>query len=269
MIKNPYQQLQHEFISAGAKVLLSSGQACVAYGIAAFSKDGDWIIEESDISCRAVLSVLERKGADYRLGAPLDIRWLAKGWISHFEYMDGDIRVRTDFCSRPPRIDDINRLWKDAVQKSDISVVDAQSLIQLKLTRRSRDYIAIGALAEELGLNGNIPELALEYLQDYTPLAKAVMRWPEHAAKCRREAVRLLLQDSSRDDVVNSLARERDRLMEADENRIQTMLHASAKYQDAVSALKKSWKQKGTMLSQQHSDLCSAAALLLEDNLNG
>jgi hypothetical protein len=269
MLKNPYQQLQHEFISAGAKVLLSSGQACVAYGIAAFSKDGDWVIEESEISCRAVLSVLERKGADYRLGAPLDIRWLAKGWTCHFEYMDGDIRVRTDFCSRPPRIDDVNRLWKDAVQKFDVSVVDAQSLIQMKLTRRSRDYIAIGALAEELGLNGNLPELALEYLQDYSPLAKAVKRWPQTAEQCSREAVRLLLQDGSRDDVVNSLARERDRMMEADEIRIQRMLRASAGYQEAFPTLKRSWKQQGTKLTQQHADLCSAAVPLLEENFNG
>lgn len=135
---NPYQKLHNEFVKAGAKVLLSSGQACVAYGIAAFSKDGDWVIEEADKSCKAVLSILERKGADYRLGAPLDVRWLAKGWTSHFEHMDGDIRVRTDFCSRPPRINDINRLWKDAVQKSDISIVDAQSLIQQLPGTRAR-----------------------------------------------------------------------------------------------------------------------------------
>jgi hypothetical protein len=177
--------------------------------------------------------------------------------------------VRTDFCSRPPRINDIKRLWKDAVQKSDISIVDAQSLIQLKLTRRSRDYIVIGALAEELGLNGNLPELALEYLQDYTPLATAVKRWPDTAAQCSREAVRLILQNGSREDVVNSLARERDRMMEADEKRIQRMLCASAGYQEAVSILKKSWKQQGTKLSQQHADICSAAVPLLEENLNG
>lgn len=269
MIKNPYQQLHHEFVAAGAKVLLSSGQACVAYGIAAFSKDGDWIIEESDASCHAVLSVLASKGADYRLGAPLDLRWLAKGWTSHFEYMDGDIRVRADFCSRPPRIKDINRLWKDAVQKAGISIVDAQSLIQLKLTRRSRDYMAIGALAEELGLNGNLPELALEYLQDYSPLSKAVKRWPNIAAQCDREAVRLLLQDEPRDNVVNSLAQERDRLMDADETRIQRMIRVSAGYQDKFAVFKKSWKQQGAMLMQQHADLCSAAASLLEENLNG
>jgi hypothetical protein len=39
-------------------VLLSAGEACVAYGIAAFSKDGDWIIDETKESCRAVRAVL-------------------------------------------------------------------------------------------------------------------------------------------------------------------------------------------------------------------
>ena len=269
MINNPYQQLHKKFTSAGAKVLLSSGQACVAYGIAAFSKDGDWIIEESDSSCSAILSVLEQNGADYRLGAPLDVRWLAKGWTSHFEFMDGDIRVRTDFCSRPPRINDLNRLWQDAIQKAEVSIVDAQSLIQLKLTRRSRDYTVVGALAEELGLNGDLPELALEYLQDYSPLAKAVERWPHLAAQCTRKAVRLILENGSRDDVVNSLARERDRMMEADEKRIQRMLRASAGYQDTFAALKRSWKHQGTALAKQHVDLCSAAGPLLEEDLHG
>jgi hypothetical protein len=60
-MKNPYEELHREFVHAGARVMLSSGQACVMYGIAAFSKDGDWIIEESEESCRAVLSVLEEK----------------------------------------------------------------------------------------------------------------------------------------------------------------------------------------------------------------
>jgi len=53
-------------------VLLRAGQACVVYGIAAFSKDGDWIIRETERSCAAVLKVLGEHGAAYRLGVPLD-----------------------------------------------------------------------------------------------------------------------------------------------------------------------------------------------------
>jgi hypothetical protein len=51
---NPYISLHEEFRAAGAEVLLSSGQACVMFGIAAFSKDGDWIVRETEASCSAV-----------------------------------------------------------------------------------------------------------------------------------------------------------------------------------------------------------------------
>jgi len=46
-MENPYLILHQEFSRAGADVLLSSGQACVVFGIAAFSKDGDWIVREN------------------------------------------------------------------------------------------------------------------------------------------------------------------------------------------------------------------------------
>jgi len=136
--------------------------------------------------------VLSRKNASYRLGAPLDVRWLGKGMTSHFEYREGDMRIRTDFCSRPPRVADISLLWKQAIRKSDISVIDVESLIRVTQTRRRRDYVIIGALAEEIGLNGNLPELALKYLQDYASLEKAVRLWPDTAAQCTRPAVQRL-----------------------------------------------------------------------------
>ena len=47
-MKNPYFELHKEFKSIGANVLMSSGQACVLFGIATFSKDGDWVIEETE-----------------------------------------------------------------------------------------------------------------------------------------------------------------------------------------------------------------------------
>ncbi len=49
------------------------------------------------------------------------------------------------------------------------------------------EYSMIGALAEVAGLDGNIPDLALHYLQDYELLLRAVRRWPAESAACRRE----------------------------------------------------------------------------------
>ena len=49
--------------------------------------------------------LLALRRARYRPGAPLDVRWLAGGWSSHFEFADErGRRVRCDFFSRPPRV---------------------------------------------------------------------------------------------------------------------------------------------------------------------
>lgn len=262
MAINSYQTLHYEFVKAGANVLLSSGQACVMYGIAAFSKDGDWIIEESDASCRAVLSVLERKGADYRLGAPLDVRWLSKGWTSHFEFREGDVRVRVDFCSRPPRVPRIKDIWKNAIHKQGIDIVDAGTLILIKQTRRVRDYSVIGALAEVVGYNEKIPEIALEYLQDYELLKKAVSEWPEEAKQSSREAVQLLVAGKNRKDVVSALAVEQDNKIQQDDMRIRRMIESSREFQEQFARLKKEWKMGACPLSGQHEQLMEIASSL-------
>jgi hypothetical protein len=74
--------------------------------LAITSKDGDWVVRENPSDLAHILCVLERYGAIYRFGAPLDIRWLAGGWSSHFEFPHEGIRARTDFFTRPPRLSD-------------------------------------------------------------------------------------------------------------------------------------------------------------------
>ena len=108
---------------------------------AAFSKDGDWVVRERISDCEALIGVLARLDAVYRLGAPLDPRWLRRGRTSHFEYRDAsNVRMRVDFCSRPPRVADPDALWTNAVSIDGFSVVDARALARLKQTRRARDY---------------------------------------------------------------------------------------------------------------------------------
>jgi len=244
---------------------MSSGQACVLYGIAAFSKDGDWIIREDEKSCAAVIDVLEKHNAKYRLGAPLDVRWLSQGWSSHFEFMTNDeYRARTDFVSRAPRIDDIERLWQSAYCRDNIEMVDIQNLMLIKQTRRSRDYNVIGALAEACGSSGDNAECALRYLQDYTKLAEAVKKWPDEARRIERPAVKLLLRNAARHDVVSELAVERDSLIEQDEQRIQSYRDRAREYNRGFSALSRQWKQDNTRLSHQHRQLCTLALEILK-----
>ena len=264
-MKNPYFELHKEFKAAGANVLMSSGQACVLFGIATFSKDGDWIIEESKDSCTRVLKVLEEKNAFYRLGAPLDLYWLSKGWTSHFEYfLEDSFRMRVDFCSRPPRVENLKALWENAGKKHNIDVVDIQSLVELKQTRRVRDYNIVGVLAEVLGFNENRAVFALTYLQDYDLLKKAVEKWPEDAKKSAREVVRLIIQGKPRRDIIIALAIEQDEKILADEQRISYYREKSKTYQKKFVLLSKKWRKQNSLLSEQHRELISLAEKMLQ-----
>jgi hypothetical protein len=255
-MNNPYFELHKEFKSAGAELLMSSGQACVLLGIATFSKDGDWVIKETKDSCSIVLEILERKNASYQLGIPLDPDWLSQGWTSHFEYfLDNGYRMRIDFCSRPPRVPDISALWRNAGKKFDVDVVDLQSLIELKQTRRIRDYSIIGALAEVAGFNLNKPELSLRYLQDYDLLKKSVDLWPEIAQNCDREAVQTIVQGRPRKDTIISLAIEQDEKIQADVKRIDSYREKSKSYQRKFTSISAAWKNENTLLSEQHNQL--------------
>jgi len=262
---NPYIVLHKEFKAAGAEVLLSSGQACVVFGIAAFSKDGDWVVRETEESCAAILGVLDRHGAQYRLGVPLHPDWLRLGLTSHFEfYTEAGFRMRTDFCTRPPRVPDIDRLWQRAIQIEDIDVVDVESLLQLKQTRRLRDYAMVGALAEVAGLQENAAELALSYLQDYSLLSQAVQRWPHEAPSCEREAVKKLLEGAARSEVVAALAIEQDARIQADERRIASMQIQLGAYARDFVRLRAAWRKSEPALAEQHRVLMDAAKPLLE-----
>src|SRR5688500_14729852 len=138
---NPYLDLTAEFNAGRMRCLLSSGQAVVVHRLAITSKDGDWIVREDDEAAGHVIGVLGRHGARYRFGAPLDRRWLAGGWSAHFEFRDADLRIRTDFVSRPPRIDAdrLARLWREC-EAAGNPVVGLEPLAAIKLTDREKDY---------------------------------------------------------------------------------------------------------------------------------
>ncbi len=264
-MKNPYIELHKEFKDAGADVLLSSEQACVMFGIAAFSKDGDWIIRETEESCAAVVEVLARHNAHYRLGVPLHPNCLGLCLTSHFEYLHGSgFRMRTDFCSRPPRVHDIDHIWKCATEIDGIDIVDVKSLIQLKQTRRMRDYSVIGALAEVAGLENDAAELALAYLQDYQTLAQAVRKWPEEAAVSGREAIRLLVAGATRPAVVSALAIEQDAMMQEDQRRIDRMESLAGDYAREFVRLRPTWRENNFSLLEEHRQLMDLAAEFLE-----
>jgi hypothetical protein len=146
-VPNIYLELTEKFNRGRLRAIVSSGQAVVLHRLAIMSKDGDWILREDIETMRHVLGVLVEYGARYRFGAPLDIRWLSGGWSAHFEFSRNGLRVRTDFVTRPPRIDSptLDRLWSETDPQR--AVVDLVALAEIKKTNREKDYAVIGELA--------------------------------------------------------------------------------------------------------------------------
>jgi hypothetical protein len=148
---NIYVDLTNRFNAGRLRAILSSGQAVVLHRLAIMSKDGDWIIREDEEALHYILRILDENGARYRFGAPLDARWLAGGWSSHFEFKKNDLRIRTDFVSRPPRISAqrLALIW--TVQENrDLPFVDLTDLADLKKTNREKDYSVIGELSRRM-----------------------------------------------------------------------------------------------------------------------
>ncbi len=227
--ENIYFELTAELNAAGRIAVLASGQAVVWYRLAMMSKDGDWILRETDAACQRVREVLAAHGARYRSGAPLDPRWLAGGWSSHFELVDDrGRRVRCDFFSRPPRIspEALAALFATTESPDELPVVDVESLIRMKQTQRAKDYPVIGELARRLA-----PDLELELTTDPDRVLDLAA---EHGRTSRRSAVRAAVAGRGRSTVVVALAEEIDRLQQRDRARVERYERASTAYRLAL-----------------------------------
>jgi len=222
---NVYFALTEEFNSEGLIALLASGQAVVFYRIALMSKDGDWVLRETAGACRRVRSVLADHGARYRPGAPLDPRWLAGGWSSHFEFFDEKKRrIRCDFVSRPPRIapGDLDAMFAAARGDGRLRVVDPQRLIRLKQTQRAKDYPVIGELSRLLP-----PEIELRWTTDPDRIMELSSPLGQGSP---RASVRAARDGLSREVVVMELAREIDRMQREDRDRMRRYEAAARPY---------------------------------------
>jgi hypothetical protein len=213
--RNVYFELTEEFNMAAPNVALSSGQAVVYYRVAIMSKDGDWIIREAPDACASVLATLDARGARYRPGPPLDVRWLSGGWSSHFELFDARARrVRCDFVSRPPRVPraTLDALFDCRTPPTALHVVDVATLISLKRTQRAKDYAVIGELATRLP-----PEQEIEVTTDPDRLLALALVCGRASL---RPAVRAARQSDNRRAVVVAIAEEIDASQQADRRRV-------------------------------------------------
>lgn len=232
MSVNIYQDLTKAFNAGRLRAILSSGQAVVMHRLAVMSKDGDWIVREDSEALAHVLGVLEERGAHYRFGAPLDTRWMAGGWSSHFEFQADRLRVRADFVTRPPRItpSSLQALWVRAeAEAKPVPFTDVITLIELKKTNRERDYAVIGELAR---LIADPVErlLTSRSAQDLIALAREQPVLLEQLASKR--PVLQHVRDG-REGLEVALDAERRAMMHANERRLQLYMDAAQTWLDA------------------------------------
>jgi hypothetical protein len=258
MVNNPYLDLTEEFNRERLRVLLSSGQAVVVHRLAIMSKDGDWILREEDEAVEHILKVLSLKGAHYRFGAPLDLRWLAGGWSSHFELRPEALRLRTDFVTRPPRIapNELARMWEEA-ETTGNEVVGLEPLAALKLTNREKDYAVIGELARLM----TDPRSQLRYSRSSRDLIQIAGDHPEALAEVLPDRPLLARIGEGREILEEALDRERRGLIHANEERL-------ARYRSAAEAWAGIWPEsqreiEGLSLLDAHRLLVSRAEGIL------
>jgi len=251
-VENIYFTLTEAFNREAPTVALASGQAVVFYRIAIMSKDGDWVIRETPDACERVLRELDARGARYRLGAPLDVRWLADGWSSHFEFFDEKRRrIRCDFVSRPPRVPpaSIAALF-DRAGANRLIAVDPESLIRMKQTQRAKDYAVIADLAALLP-----PEREIELTTDPDRILALIAS----GVSSDRPAAVAARSGTGRHAVVTALAQESDELQQQDAARLAAYEEAAARYTAECRRLR-----PGEMpLREAHSRLCEVAEHLL------
>jgi hypothetical protein len=205
-----------------------------------------------------VLDVLARRGARYRFGAPLDVRWLAGGWSAHLEHWREGLRLRTDFVTRPPRLspEALDRLWQDA-EASATDVVPVVPLVLMKMTMREKDYAVIGELARRL----EDPHSQLLFSRSSRDLIRLAREHPDALAAALPQRPVLAHIGRGREALDEALDRERRVLMRADEARL-------ARYRAAAEAWAAAWPDvsrqiAGLSLPQAHRIVVARAEDLL------
>ncbi len=175
-----------ELRSAGIRFAITSGMACVHYGLQQTTKDSDWIIAPEDLAkLRALLADLETATPAWRItyreicGAPLAYEFMAHGWTSHLRITEPDGAIqKVDFFGNAPRVRP-EELAADSDGWATRHVV-----AQMKRTDRPKDWPIVHGLARQLGEHGH-PE-ALLHLQEFNSLAAA---WQNADAESRKRLV--------------------------------------------------------------------------------
>lgn len=135
---------------AGIRAVVTSGQACVHYGIQLSTKDSDWIVQPDDLAtlCSTLAEWDERPDMEVRFrslcGAPLEANFLRHGWTSHVEVVEGGREHRIDLFGKAPRVQ-CTETDQDNAQYASRHVV-----AQMKKTDREKDWPIVFGLGRQM-----------------------------------------------------------------------------------------------------------------------
>lgn len=252
--------MTREFNAGRLRAVICSGPAVVLHRLTLASKDGDWILREDEEALRHVLVVLARRGARYRFGAPLDVRWLRGGWSAHFQFLEHGMRIRTDFFTRPPRVEpaELERLWRDQ-QDRDPPFTDARMLAEMKKTDREKDYPFIGELARRMPE----PRDQLLYSRSADDLIELALQHPGLARELSSTRPLLARIAHGRRALSEAIQIEMLDLMEVNERRLLVYRRASATWAAIWPELER--EIAGAGLLETHAVLVARAAGVLPE----
>jgi hypothetical protein len=175
---------------------ITSGMACVFYGLQQTTKDSDLVINLNDLPrFLDLLGDLEHEMSPWRVsyrvvfGAPLVADYMAHGWTSHFSLWDSadSPEHHLDLFCKPPRVARV-----ETGPEND-AFASRHMVAQMKRTDRERDWPMVDGLG--LQLRRLAPEQALLHIQDARLLREFWEQAPPQtrdAASLRRPVLHLL-----------------------------------------------------------------------------
>lgn len=243
----------------GVVCAITSGMACVEFGVAGATKDCDMLCAAN--SSDAFLQSLEATrlrgvtcGHRSHLGAPLDPRWLRGGWTSHFVWRLDQEEACLDVFGVAPRGSTPWELDRQGLYASPHTVAE------MKRTDRQKDWPFATALGAKL-LRAGDPRgwLHIFEYQILIELAAEIPCPPELIA--RRPVLGLLEHRDPRLDL--ALRGEVEFWQQLDHVRIQVYRQAVRSY---VVAVKKDARADAPDLRTQHQARVEHAKRLLPTN---
>lgn len=146
-----------ELQQAGIRFVITSGMACVHYGLQQTTKDSDWIVPPEELErLRELFTRLEGQLPPWRVayrpvfGAPLTADYHAHGWTSHLAVWDGAHAPEhhVDLFGRPPRVAEV------AADAEAPAFASRHTVAQMKKTDRDKDWFAVDGLGLQDWLRG-------------------------------------------------------------------------------------------------------------------